>query len=348
MGRVHAVVLLGLVAVVILAWFVYWALRRPGGEVGAGVVDTTAAPAALPESTLVRAAPGSGVVGGPAAPRTLQRVDPEAVIRGDVVYDPRDLEIFRETVRWARAAGVDTLPIGDIIVRVGRRFVGDPYTPHTLDLPGPERLVVNLRTFDCVTYVESMLALARVIRAGRGGPLPTFGAFTDQLRLIRYRNGVIDGYTSRLHYFSEWIRNNQEKGVVENITRALGGIPDTSRIDFMSTHAEAYPQLRGHPERVARIRAIERALSRETRYLIPQSRVGDVTDRMHDGDILAMTSTVPGLDVAHTGFAIRVNGKVYLMNAPLVGKSVEISKLPLAQRILEIPGQNGLMIARPL
>ena len=81
-----------------------------------------------------------------------------------------DEQIFANTIERARQERLDTLPIGEIVAQVGTWFVGTPYIPYTLEAPGPEHLVVNLREFDCVTYVESMLALARVIRSGSRGP----------------------------------------------------------------------------------------------------------------------------------------------------------------------------------
>jgi hypothetical protein len=57
---------------------------------------------------------------------------------------------------------------------------------------------------------------------------------------------------------------------------------------------------------------------------------------------------VSGLDVAHTGLALRIDGRLHLLHAPLVGDSVEISEVPLAERILDISGQDGIMVARPV
>ncbi len=157
-----------------------------------------------------------------------------------VVSDtPEDSLIFERTVAWVRESRSDTLPIGELIAAIGQRFVGAPYTPGLLEVPETEQLVVNLREFDCVTYVEHMLSMARAIAAGE----PTYGRFKDELRRIRYRDGELTGYPSRLHYFSEWISNNDDKGVVENITQALGGVRDTTGIDFMSRHTESYRQL---------------------------------------------------------------------------------------------------------
>ena len=329
MGKPHAYVLAALGILLAAAWFLIG--RSPASEAGAE-------PGA-------ESAVGTGLVGGPVAPVPHDRDAPEsAVVREDLVFTPADVQIFHETMEWARAERLDTLPIGEIVAAVGQRFVGNPYTPHTLDLPGSERLVINLREFDCVTYVESVLALARLVRERR----TDFEAFADELETIRYRDGDLAGYVSRLHYFSEWLEDNEDLGLVRIVTPELDGRIESERIDFMSTHADAYRPLDGNPDRIERIREIERRISARNRIYIPQGEVDEVVDGIRNGDIIAATSSVRGLDVAHTGFALWQDGALHLMHAPLVGKSLEISDQPLATRILGIDGQDGIMVARPL
>lgn len=207
---------------------------------------------------------------------------------------------------------------------------------------GPERLVVNLEQFDCVTYVESILAIARVLEQ----PEPTFDAFTRELRTMRYRNGVMSGYASRLHYFSEWISANEQLGIVRNITQELGGVVLNEPIDFMSSNRAEYPAPESE-DVLEQIRAIERMLDERTLYYIPKERI-EVAPRIRNGDVIAAKSSIRGLDIAHTGFAIWIDGRLHFMNAPLVGRSVEISELPLSDRIHRISGQDGIMVARPL
>lgn len=254
----------------------------------------------------------------------------------------RDREIFEERMAWARAEGLDTLPVGEIIARLGRTFVGAPYVPNSLDVEGPERLVINLRELDCVTYVESLLAMARMIRAGQDD----FETFQGELARIRYRDGRLDGYPSRLHYFSDWIEDNEELGLVVDLTKSMGGVQDTETIDFMTSNPEAYRQL-AELENYEAMRDIERMISARDRFLVPQDRIADVASEIRDGDIIAATSSIEGLDVAHTGIALWVDGRLHLMHAPLVGHNVEISELPLAERIQGISGQDGIMVARP-
>lgn len=252
-----------------------------------------------------------------------------------------DSVIVMERLAWVARERLDTLDTGALVARIGRTFVGTPYVPQTLELAGEERLIINLRALDCVTFIENSLAIARAARRGGG-----FAEFLQELQRIRYRTGEIAGYPSRLHYFSEWIAANQEKGLVTEITREIGGVRDPEPLNFMSGNRSAYRQL-GDQKAFEEIRALEQRLSNVPRYYIPEQAIGSVADRIRDGDIIAATSSVPGLDVAHTGIAVWEAGKLHLMHAPLVGDSVEISDQPLAVRIQRIEKQDGIMVARP-
>jgi hypothetical protein len=341
MIRTRAVALTVAGLLLAVGWFV--AERALDPERRSAVVESHD-PGALGAPNRAADGVGSGVVAGPVAAVEPDRTPaPAARVGQQAVYTPEDVRIFEAVMDEARRDRLDTLALGDIIVRVGRRFVGDPYTPHTLDIPGDERVIINLREFDCVTFVESTLALARMIRDGRSD----FEALPAEIERIRYRDGRLDGYASRLHYFSEWIADNADRGVVEPITPAPSGTPDSEPISFMSRHAEAYPQLDGFPERVERIRAIEARLSQRPRVYIPEAEIGAAAAGIRDGDVIAATSAVEGLDIAHTGFAVWQDGALHLMHAPLVGRVLEISEEPLATRVLRIDGQDGIMVARP-
>jgi cell wall-associated NlpC family hydrolase len=260
----------------------------------------------------------------------------------EVVAEPRDSVVVEEKLSWARAQRLDTLPLGSIVAQMGRTFVGSPYVPGTLEVPGPERLVVNLRTFDCVTFVESMLAFARVVRSGG----QRYSDFTRELQRIRYRDGKLAGYPSRLHYFSEWISNNTSKGVVRDVTRELGGVQDPEAITFMTSHRDSYKQL-ADDSVFEQIKAMESRLTALPRFVIPENSIAAAAKDIRDGDVIAAATNVQGLDIAHTGIALWVDGKLHLMHAPLVGSVVEISERPLADRIIAQAKQDGIMVARP-
>ena len=263
-----------------------------------------------------------------------------------------DWRVLDTKVRLAVARGLDTLPLGSAIVRLGETFVGTTYTPGTLEARGPERVVINLRELDCVTFIENMLAMIRFIRVDGTALLADRAAaearYTKYLQDIRYRGGVLDGYPSRLHYFSEWLSDNAGRGRLRLLARDLGGVADLEPLGFMSAHPAAYRQMAeaGVPEAV---RAMEQRLNAEQRrWYIPEDRIAAAAPGIQDGDLIAATSTLAGLDVAHTGIALWQNGQLHLLHAPLVGKSVEISVLPLAPRITELKTQDGIMVARVL
>jgi N-acetylmuramoyl-L-alanine amidase-like protein len=261
-----------------------------------------------------------------------------------------DWRVLETKVRWAMTQRLDTLPIGTAIARLGETFVGTTYTPGTLEAPGPEHLVINLREFDCVTFIENMLAMTRFIRHDGTALLADRPAaearYAGYLEDLRYRGGILDGYPSRLHYFSEWLSDNAARGKLELLARELGGVEDAEPLSFMSAHPAAYRQMEdpGVPEA---IRAMEQRLNAgPARWYLPEDKIAGVAARIRDGDLIAATSTLPGLDVAHTGIALWRGGRLHLLHAPLVGKFVEISVLPLAERILELKTQDGVMVAR--
>jgi hypothetical protein len=263
---------------------------------------------------------------------------------------PEDWEILRGKIRWGREEGLDTLDVGEAMARLGVTFVGTTYTPGTLELEGPERVVINLRELDCVTFVENVMAITDLIRDPEVEPAMTDAAletrYASALMALRYRDGHLDGYPSRLHYFSEWIGDHQDRGLVREVTADLGGEPYPDPVRFMSSHPDAYPHL-ADSDNLEAVRAIERALDDVPRWKIPQETLSQAAAGIRNGDVIAATSTVDGLDVAHTGLALWVDGRLHLLHAPLVGRSVEVSEAPLAERIREISGQDGVMVARP-
>ncbi|NNK63758.1 MAG: DUF1460 domain-containing protein [Gemmatimonadetes bacterium] len=266
------------------------------------------------------------------------------------VWTERDWAVLTEKVRWADERGLDTLSWGDAMAALGRTFVGTTYIPGTLEAPGDEHVVVNLRELDCVTFIENVWALLRFHRdegvAALDDPAAARDAYEAHLRAIRYRDGRLEGYPSRLHYFSDWLWNHEDRGHLRLVAGELGGAADPEPIDFMSTHPDAYRQL-ANPDFLEAVRTREAELTeRGPRVYLPQESVAQAESGVRDGDVIAATSTVVGLDIAHTGIALWQDGRLHLLHAPLVGRSVEISEVPLADRIQGIRGQDGIMVAR--
>jgi hypothetical protein len=268
------------------------------------------------------------------------------------VWTPEDWRVLVDKVRWARAAGLDSGAVGAAIARLGATFVGTSYRPGTLEVPGPERVVVNLRELDCVTFIENVLALVRFVRrdgvALLDDPPAARARYESYLAELRYRDGRLAGYPSRLHYFSEWLADNERRGHLVIRTRQLGGVVDREPIGFMSAHPQSYRQL-ADPAVLAAIRGREARLNQgPARWHLPETRIAEVEAGIRDGDLIAATSTLAGLDVAHTGIALWRNGRLHLLHAPLAGRAIEISVQPLAERIGSIATQDGIMVARVL
>ncbi len=277
---------------------------------------------------------------------------PRDTVPNHPAWTGTDLQVFQETVAWARGEGLADAPIGEAMVRLGTHFLGTRYTPQTLEVEGNERLVINFRELDCVTFVETVLALNHFLRDAAAldpavDPGPAMDRYEEILTRIRYRDGRISGYPSRSHYFLDWIRNNERDGLVQDITGDLGGVEDGEPINFMSTHPDSYRQL-GEQTAFEAIIRMEEEVNAQTRIYLPQVDIQLREAGIQDGDIIAATSTVDGLDVAHTGIALWRDGRVFLMHAPLVGEDVQISEVPLADRIAGIRTQDGILVVRPL
>jgi hypothetical protein len=239
----------------------------------------------------------------------------------------------------SRSAGT----VGEAMIVTGKQFLDTPYEASTLELGTPEALVVNLRGLDCTTFVENVLAISRMKIAGQ----KDWESYLQTLEQIRYRDGGIQGYPSRLHYFTDWIRDNQEKGLVKDITAEIGGISVVKQINFMGTHPELYPAL-GQEDHLEKIRNIEASLSSRALYVLPAEEVTGREGSLRDGDIIALATSIQGLDVTHTGIALRrSDGRVHLLHASTEG-AVVISEEPLSEYLKKIKGNTGIIVARPL
>lgn len=233
-------------------------------------------------------------------------------------------------------------PMGDVIAAIAKEFLGCPYEANTLDQSAGEELVVNLKMFDCVTLVENVLALSRVIKKN----MLTFEAYSDELELIRYRAGKRSGYSSRLHYFSDWIDDNSRKGIVRDATKSADGSPFRKRINFMSSNRNSYPQLAADSN-LAAVKEVETKLSQRKGYYIPKNKIRNRQTKIRNGDIIAITTHVPGLDVSHTGIAVRgEDGMLQYLHAPDIGDSVRISSEPLWRYVQKKSTSTGIIVVR--
>ena len=229
----------------------------------------------------------------------------------------------------------------ELISEIGKNFLGTAYVEKTLELPGEEKLVINLLGLDCTTYLESVIGLAQTIREQNF----SFEGFEEKLEQLRYLNGKNTGYSSRLHYFSDWIYENQQKGLLKDITRQIGGESYPNQPSFMSENPRFYPQLTDL-SLVEKIRERENLIQTRSYFFVPKEKIQSLEHQIETGDLIAITTPLKNLDIVHVGFAVRQNGRVHLMHASSVSKKVEISTLPLSDYLLGNKSQSGIMVSR--
>ena len=230
---------------------------------------------------------------------------------------------------------------------IARQFMGVPYVAHTLEVNDREQLVVNTRQLDCTTLVETVTALKLCIAKDKR----TWNDYLTVLRSLRYRQGKLDGYPSRLHYFTDWIVDKQLMGFVDEVQKPNPPFSAVQKIavSYMSEHPQAYQALKSHPEFVPVIRQQEKALTGKTYRFIPKTAVRNtklLRQTIKDGDIIAITCNKKGLDIAHLGFAVWRKDGLHLLNASLLHKKVVEEPMTLYRYLQKHPTFTGIRIIR--
>jgi hypothetical protein len=239
--------------------------------------------------------------------------------------------------------GDGAMPFAALIVAVGRLFLDAPYEPDTLEGEGPEDLVVNLRAFDCVTFVENTVVLAGLIREGK----TAFADYAAALERIRYRRGRCDGYPSRLHYFTDWLHDGGRKGLVRDVTSALGGIPFPKTLRSLTDRRGGHPPLKDGTA-FRRMRILEGIASRRPIHFVPKDSLPGVEAQIHDGDLIAITTDEAGIDVSHVGIAVRTRKGLRLLHASSAAGRVILSQETLGRYLAAKPSRTGIIVGRPI
>jgi hypothetical protein len=268
-------------------------------------------------------------------------VTPVETVEAPMAADSATARAFEDVVAYARENDLAARPLGEIIEAVGLQLLGKPYVEGMLDASEREVLVVDLLGFDCVTYVENVVALAQAIKTED----PSYAAYVANLESLRYRGGALDGYCSRLHYFSDWMLDNARRGNVELVSRDFGE-PFDKTIDFMSNHRDAYPKLADNDSLYACIQRVEAGLADHGIYYVPQDGIRAIYDQLQTGDIIATATGIGGLDVTHTGFVYKHDGGTGFLHASLSGEVKTDDDL--ASYVQGVEAQTGIIVARPL
>lgn len=259
----------------------------------------------------------------------------DGAIFGDV---ERDTLTINEMLR---GLGRD-LPMGKMTAQVARQFVGTPYAAGTLE-GDTEQLRVNLQQMDCTTLVETVAAIVMTAHEGR----ISWRDFLYNLTSLRYRGGNINGYASRLHYFSDWALDNAYRGNLTEVSESMPGASRTVKsLDYMTRHRELYPALADSLQ-YARMRGVEDGYRNTSHYSIKATRAmsRNFEEALREGDIIAFTTSKQGLDVTHMGIIVMNDGQPRLLHASSRKGAVVIEEAPLKD-YLHRNGSHGVRVVR--
>ena len=239
----------------------------------------------------------------------------------------------------------ETCSTGERIIAIADEFIGEKYAGGTLEHGANEPLFISCAQLDCTTFVELVIAIAKTAYDGS----TLFSDVCGNLETIRYRNGRNSGYSSRLHYISWWIADSAKTGIIEEITPQISNKKQLLNLNFMSTHPDSYPILAESPELVKDIELQEIPYRGMEVYYIPKEEVEHTGhENIKSGDIIAITTSIPGLDVTHLGFAYYNNGTLCLLHASSGKGNVIKDTTPLRDYLANNSRHTGIRVFRPV
>jgi len=197
---------------------------------------------------------------------------------------------------------------------ISGRFLGYPYVAHSLvgSVDTPEVFNDSLKGFDCVTYVESVMALVYADKTGN---------YSSVLKKLRYSDGRVD-WRRRNHYMTQWLKNNARHGLIRRVGLRFA----TTRKQRLLNVVPGLPT------------------SRQSFSCIPKNKFSAVQSEMRSGDLIFFASTRSHLDVFHCGILIRQGDTWILRHASRSSGSVVDQELA---SFLKEHRMAGMMLARP-
>ena len=254
----------------------------------------------------------------------------------------QEKEVFLRVMQTAHQQNLQARPIGKVMQAITQQFLGTPYEAELLEHSPTERLFLSLKRFDCVLLIETVFALAHNVVQGDH----SINSFAKNVEALRYRSGHLDGYCSRLHYFSDWIADNEKRGLVHNLTATLGGTALNKQFNFMSNHRNLYPQLKSDSEFEC-LKQVEGRLSKSHLTYIPTASIQTLYPQLQAGDIVGVVTTIPGLDVTHTGLIERHSNSAISIIHASPRRSVQ-RDIDLQTYVSRVPMSVGIFVVRPL
>ena len=259
----------------------------------------------------------------------------------EIVCNKEDSLIYKEYVQ--QFSGQQEKSFEELIVNTAKYFAGKPYVASTLEISDDSKLVVNLREFDCTTLVENCIALSATIKSGE----VSFNNFCRILSFIRYRESEPKGYTSRLHYTTDWIYENAKKDILRNLSPELGGKNINKGINFMSSNPGLYRHLKDDSQNKKEIKRIEENInSRDNYCIIPVISIPKYQSEIRNGDIIAFATNIDGLDYSHIGIAYWIGKELHFIHASSRMKKVVIEDKSLTDYCKNSKSCSGISVLR--
>ena len=259
---------------------------------------------------------------------------------------------FNRLVAKAKAGNWKALPIGERTAAVGQALVGTRYKHFTLEIDNRiESPSANFQGMDCWTFFEIALSFARMLNEPESNWSPE--RLLHYIETDRYRGGECTGdYLSRLHYLEDWLYDNNRRGLVEDLTRDLGGRSAPHSAREMSAGWRHYRYLAANRSLLGPLARMEANVSSRPLYEIPKSKVAGIESKLRSGDIIGIISRDRGglYSTAHVGLALRTSdGVLHFLHASSpsnYGRVVVDSQL--SKYLYRYRSDSGILVARPL
>lgn len=236
------------------------------------------------------------------------------------------------------------MPANELMIKAALLRLETPYFANTLERDGSEELYVNIDKTDCILFVESCLALVQSVKSGD----TTYAGFCKNIQNLRYRDGVINGYPSRLHYTSEWLLQAQKNGLIKEISGDIAATALNQKFSFMTENYGRYKHLKDNPENINKIKSAEEYLNSHEYFYIPKDKIDEYASKIKNGDILGFCTSVNGLDLSHVGIAYWENGRLTFIHASMKAMKVIIEPKTLSEYACSGKSTIGIRVARPL